>query len=149
MYFYCHAASETDPKHLHYDLSRLVLTGKENITLKDLKEAAPNKDQLVGNPLIFINACESAELSPLFYEGFVPYFLDKGARGVIGTECKVPQYFALEWAEKFFDSFLMGEAVGDIFLKLRRYFFEKHNNILGLMYAVYINADTRLERCII
>ena len=28
---------------------------------------------------------KSAELSPAFYDGFVPYFMSKGARGVVGT----------------------------------------------------------------
>ena len=93
---------------------------------------------------MFINACESAELSPLFYNGFVPYFMAKGARGVIGTECKTPVLFAIEWANAFFDQFLDGAAVGETVLKLRQDFLREHGNPLGLIYAIHCDADTRI-----
>jgi hypothetical protein len=94
---------------------------------------------------VFINACESAELSPSFYDGFVPYFMAKGARGVIGTECRTPALFAATWAERFFDHFLDGAPIGEIFLDLRREFLEKHRNPLGLMYAVHCDGDTLIQ----
>jgi hypothetical protein len=86
-----------------------------------------------GNPLVFINACESAELRPEFYDGFIPYFMAKGARGVVGTECKTPAIFASEWALRFFPRFLDGAPLGDLFLELRREFHTKHGNPLGLL----------------
>jgi hypothetical protein len=92
--------------------------------------------------LVFINACESAELSPLFYDGFAPYFMAKGARGVIGTECKTPALFAAEWAKRFFTHFLAGKSLGQTFLDLRQEFYYKHNNIMGLLYALYCDGDT-------
>jgi len=52
---------------------------------------------------------------------------------------------ALDWAGKFFDAFLAGKPLGQIFLDLRRDYFYAHNNILGLLYAVYCDADTRIE----
>src|SRR3546814_1694866 len=58
------------------------------------------RSKLRVQPLVFINACESAELTPLFYSGFVPYFMNKGARGVIGTECRMPAQFAAQWADE-------------------------------------------------
>jgi hypothetical protein len=112
--------------------------------LGDLAVFAPMETLLKGSPLIFINACESAELSPLFYDGFVPYFMAKGARGVIGTECLTPALFAAEWAERFFDQFLEGKPVGEIFLNLRQTFYKEHNNLLGLLYALYCDGDTQL-----
>src|SRR5690606_3850121 len=93
----------------------------------------------------FINACESAQLSPLVYDGFVPYFMSKGARGVIGTECEVPALFAVEWARRFFDRYMQGDPLGQIFLDLRREFFFQHNNPMGLLYSLYVDADTRVE----
>jgi hypothetical protein len=119
--------------------------GKNDVaTVADLNIDAPTTVQLSGNPLVFINACESAELSPLFYNGFVPYFMAKGARGVIGTECKTPVLFAIEWANAFFDHFLDGAAVGATVLKLRQDFLRNHGNPLGLIYAVHCDADTRI-----
>ena len=69
----------------------------------------------------------------------------KGARGVIGTECEIPAIFAKEWAKRFFDQFLAGEPVGQIFLNLRQEFYKKHNNILGMLYALYCDGDTRID----
>ena len=140
LYFYCHAAS-TGLSNGGPDASCLVLSDA-SITLGDLKLDAPPTTQLRGKPLVFINACDSADLSPAFYDGFVPYFMDKGARGVIGTECKTPALFATEWAQRFFMRFLDGESLGETFLGLRREFLEKHGNPLGLLYAVYCNGDT-------
>lgn len=144
LYLYCHAVAAGltggGP-----DASFLVLSGDEHVTLGDLNLEAPTSVQLAGSPLIFINACESAELSPMFYDGFVPYFMAKGARGVIGTECKTPALFAAEWANDFFDRFLEGGSLGEIFLRMRREYFEQHGNPLGLVYGVHCDSDTRVQ----
>nr|HET7858977.1 CHAT domain-containing protein [Caldimonas sp.] len=144
LYFYCHAESAGLADPGGPDASALVLSDAR-VTLGELALDAPTSTALAGKPLVFINACESAELSPAFYDGFVPYFMAKGARGVIGTQCKTPALFAAEWAERFFDRFLGGEALGDAFLGLRREFLEQHGNPLGLLYAVHCDGDTRIE----
>ncbi len=143
LYFYCHAeaAGLNDPGGP--DKSCLVLSDAK-VTLGDLNLDAPTSTQLRGNPLVFINACESAELSPAFYDGFVPYFMAKGARGVVGTECKTPALFAAQWAKRFFEEFLGGEMLGETFLKLRREFLDVHGNPLGLLYAVHCDGDTQI-----
>mgnify|MGYP001544192083 CR=1 FL=1 len=144
LYFYCHAeaAGLADPGGP--DASSLVLSDA-SITLADLNLDAPTTTPLRGKPLVFINACESAEMSPAFYDGFVPYFMAKGARGVVGTQCKTPALFAAEWAKRFFERFLNGDALGDAFLALRREFLQAHGNPLGLLYAVHCDGDTRIE----
>ncbi len=141
VYFYCHATAggNNDPDH-----AAIIMGRNDAVTVADLNIDAPTTVQLPGNPLVFINACESAELSPLFYNGFVPYFMAKGARGVIGTECKTPVLFAIEWADAFFDRFLDGAAVGETVLELRRDFLRNHGNPLGLIYGVHCDADTRI-----
>jgi len=144
LYFYCHAVSKSLEEGGGPDASTLVLSGKGHLTLEDLNLFAPTKKVLPGAPLVFINACESAELSPLFYDGFVPYFMAKGARGVIGTECETPALFAAEWAKRFFNHFLTGKSLGQAFLDLRREFFYQHNNLMGLLYALYCDGDTQV-----
>ena len=116
MYLYCHAITNApgDPGGIRN--AAFVLTGGERVTLGDLYRESPTAKPLPGNPLVFINACESAELRPEFYDGFIPYFMAKGARGVVGTECKTPAIFASEWALRFFPRFLDGEPLGDLFL---------------------------------
>ncbi len=145
MYLYCHAVTNApdDPGGIRN--AAFLLTGGERVTLGDLYRESPTTKPLPGNPLVFINACESAELRPEFYDGFIPYFMAKGARGVVGTECKTPAVFATEWALRFFPRFLNGESLGDIFLDLRREFHTKHGNPLGLLYSLYCDADTRIQ----
>src|SRR4029078_10680915 len=144
LYFYCHAESAGLADPGGPDASALVLSDAK-VTLGELALDAPTSTPLAGKPLVFINACESAELSPAFYDGFVPYFMAKGARGVIGTQCKTPALFAAEWAERFFDRFLGGEALGDAFLGLRQDFLNQYGNPLGLMYAVHCDGDTQIQ----
>lgn len=139
LYFYCHALSRASGGG-GADWA-FGLSGGDRLPLSRLTLQAPQEDILPGSPLVFINACESAELSPELYDGFVPYFVSKGARGAIGTECKTPALFAEEWARHFFDRFLTGQPIGSIVLDLRREFFEQHHNLLGLLYAVYCDAD--------
>lgn len=140
VYFYCHAtAGPGNP-----DTAAIIMGKNDAATLADLNIDAPATVQFARNPLVFINACESAELSPLFYNGFVPYFMAKGARGVIGTECKTPVLFAIEWANAFFDKFFDGAAVGETVLELRQDFLRRHGNPLGLIYAIHCDADTRI-----
>ncbi len=142
-YLFCHAASRTLDEHGGPDASCFILGG-EPLTLEELNLRGAPRQIMCGTPLVFINACESAELSPLFYDGFVPFFMSKGGRGVIGTKCEIPALFAAEWARRLFDRFLAGEHLGQIFLDLRREFYYKHNNLLGLFYAMYCNGDTRV-----
>ncbi len=144
LYFYCHAVSQPLSGPGGPDAAAIVLSGSGRLTLEDLNVSAPTGKALSGAPLVFINACESAEMSPLFYDGFVPYFMAKGARGVIGTECETPALFAAEWARRFFDRFLAGKPVGETFLELRREFYQRHNNLLGLLYALYCDGDTQI-----
>jgi CHAT domain len=148
LYFYCHAESAGLGDPGGPDASSLVLTDAR-ITLADLNLDAPTTTLLRGKPLVFINACESAEMSPAFYDGFVPYFMAKGARGVVGTQCKTPALFAAEWAHRFFERFLDGADLGETFLELRREFLDKHGNPLGLLYAVHCDGDTRIEPALV
>jgi hypothetical protein len=148
LYFYCHAEAAGLDAPGGPDSSCLVLSDAK-LTLGDLNLDAPTSAQLRGNPLVFINACESAELSPAFYDGFVPYFMAKGARGVVGTECKTPALFAAAWAQRFFEEFLNGGVLGEVFLNLRREFLDVHGNPLGLLYAVHCDGDTQVSPALI
>ena len=148
LYFYCHAEAAGLDAPGGPDSSCLVLSDAK-LTLGDLNIDAPTSTQLRGNPLVFINACESAELSPAFYDGFVPYFMAKGARGVVGTECKTPALFAAAWAQRFFEEFLNGGVLGEVFLNLRREFLDVHGNPLGLLYAVHCDGDTQVSPALI
>lgn len=144
-YFYCHANSMTlaqggaAENRLEFGVGRWIYT------LKDFMMKASNKTRVPNAPLVFLNACQSAQLSPLFYNGFMPYFVSKGARGMIGTECSVPANFAAEFAERFFQEFFKGKSVGAVMLELRQDYLFKKRNVLGLLYALYCDADTQID----
>ena len=140
VYFYCHATS----KGVDGDTGNAAITMEPNgrMTLEDLKRNAGRNITLAGHPLVFINACESADLTPLFYTGFVPYFMGKGARGVIGTQCKTPALLAIKCGELFFDRLLDGRPVGQSMLETRRELLDVYRNPLGLLYAVHCDVDT-------
>jgi hypothetical protein len=145
VYFFCHAVSKSLAEG-GPDESMIGLTNKEMLKLRDLRlldSTDPVPYQTT--PLFIINACQSAELSPLFYDGFMPYLMAKGARGVVGTECDTPAIFAVEWARRFFRSFLEGEELGEVVLALRRQFLEEENNVMGLLYAVHCNGNTHID----
>lgn len=144
VYFFCHAES-IGLKGGGPGSSSLTLSGNSSVDLASLTVRAPARQKLRGSPLVFINACESGKLSPLFYNGFVPYFMSKGARGVIGTECQVPGRFAEAWAKDFFDDFLAGKPLGETVRWLRRNFYLRHGNPLGLLYGLHCSADTQIH----
>ncbi|MCG7594990.1 CHAT domain-containing protein [Mycobacterium sp. PSTR-4-N] len=143
-YFYCHAkTNDADPQQ-----SAIIMGSQIDrstfATLADLTNDAPDDIPLAGRPLIVLNACESADLSPRFYDGFVPYFLSKGARGVIGTECSTPVLFAIRWAENFLDRLLDGAEVGRALRDVRLEFLQHNNNPLGLLYSSHCDVTTQI-----
>ena len=145
LYLYCHAETKSCYDGGGTDASALLLSNGTSVTLGGLiTDTDLHKSELTGAPLVFINACDTGKLSPLYYDGWVPYFMAKGARGIMGTLCPVPALFASEWAMRFFKRFLAGEPIGQAVLSLRREFLERHHNVLGLIYSLYCNADTRV-----
>ncbi|QGF23477.1 CHAT domain-containing protein [Raineyella fluvialis] len=147
VYFYCHAVAQGR----NDDTGRAAITMEPNspLTLDDLNDNAGVSLRLPKQPLVFINACESADLTPLFYTGFVPYFLSRGARGVIGTQSKMPGLFAIRFAEAFFDRLFDGQPIGEAMLATRRDFLDRYRNPLGLLYAVHCDIDTRIDPALV
>jgi hypothetical protein len=112
------------------------------IPLTMLKETVPS--EFSQHPLVFLNMCESAQVLPSLSDGFVPFFLQRGARGVIGTECSMNTIFADDFARAFLTLFFQGESVGRILLTLRRRYL-KEGNPLALAYTLYSDAGLRLD----
>jgi hypothetical protein len=142
IYFYCHAQNGLGRREKYIELTPPDKPDNY-LSLEDLNNYA-KQHNLQKEPLVFINACESARISPLFYDTFVTYFMNKGSRGMIGTVCKVPVIFSSAFAIRFFEKLLNGERIGDIMLQLRREFLEKHNNLMGLNYIALCNSELHL-----
>lgn len=144
MYFYCHAVSAGVNAPNDDEPTHLLFGGQDQLTMQQLQYQAGVGVKLAQTPLVFVNACQSAQMSSVYDDSFVPYFLGKGARGVIGTECSAPAYFAADWANNFFTRFLDGKSIGTVVKELRRKYWNEHGNPLGLIYSVYCDCDTRI-----
>lgn len=152
LYFYTHAESmqtgERRPNEIAGVASSYVTVAEGKVTLKTMRdEVRPGRLRFKNAPLVFLNACQGAELTATQYDGLLPYFLALGARGAIGTEVNTPVYFAAEFAQKFIPSFARGEeALGDLLLRLRREYLKDKRNVMGLVYALYSSGDIRVVR---
>ncbi|HEU5013168.1 MAG TPA: CHAT domain-containing protein [Roseiflexaceae bacterium] len=147
LYFYCHAESVLPSEAGGVDDSRVILSDGP-ATLEDLNiYAGTDGAPLKHAPLVFLNACQSAELSPYLYDGLVPYMIAKGARGVLGTEVDTPALFAAEFAQAFLQRFVAGnQPLGELLLDLRREYLTEKNNVMGLVYALYSSGDVVVTR---
>jgi CHAT domain-containing protein len=93
-------------------------------------------------PLVFINACHPAELDPQALFNYVDAFVVAGnAAGVIGTEVKVHQDLAMQFAQRFFDELLSADGTVALALRRSRLAFLARGNLFGLNYTPYCWAD--------
>jgi hypothetical protein len=147
IYFYCHAVSNLPGEKDGVSGSKIVLSDGA-ATLNDLNDFAPlDKPPLKSAPLVFLNCCQSAELSPYLYDGLVPYLITRGARGVIGTEVDTPALFAAEFAKEFITRFVAGgPKLGELLLDMRREYLLNKNNVMGLVYALHSSGEIYVNR---
>lgn len=101
-------------------------------------------ESLKSAPLVILNMCESAQVTPSLSDSFIHFFLDRGAKGVIGTECPMTVEFAHPFAERFLTEIFTNEQVGIVLLNVRRRFLALKNP-LGLAYNLYGSATVRFE----
>ncbi|GAB4110548.1 MAG: hypothetical protein OHK0050_06060 [Roseiflexaceae bacterium] len=145
IYINCHAISNMPNEGGGVTRSRIQLSDGE-IDLDDLVIDAPDAGKLKNGPIVFLNACQSAELSPYLYAGLVPEMIRIGARGVIGTEVDTPSQFAADFAKQFITRFSRGNTpIGDLLLALRQEYLTKHNNVMGLVYALYSSGEVMVS----
>ena len=99
---------------------------------------------LLEHPIVVLNACESGQVLPTRSMSFVHFFLDRGARAVVGTACAMRTGFGARFAEQLLKRVLLGEELGAAMVDLRRRFLEQRNP-LGLAYTIYGRASTRFD----
>jgi hypothetical protein len=150
LYCYCHGKQVSGVKQVGLlpSESALLFSGYQELRLADLRRLPAAA--LQGRPLVFLNACEGATQDAFYYEGFMPFFLEElGARGFIGTEVIAPQLLAHDFALRFLEAFASGHPVGEILWHLRRYYLDKHHNILAFNYSLYCLSEVRLAQPIV
>jgi hypothetical protein len=149
MYFYCHAATQGDAR-TRFQESRLILTEEaQALKLDELITATFGLPPLAQAPLVFLNACGSAEIDAQFYDSFVQFMRDRGARTVIGTLNNTSTVVGAVFAMSFFEQFLQGgpqNSAAQLLFDLRRQFLDAYRNPVGLSYALFYNGDTYVAR---
>jgi hypothetical protein len=99
-------------------------------------------DDFSSRPLVFLNMCESAQVTPTLSDSFIHFFLNRGAACVVGTECPMTVEFAHPFAGRCLSNILAGASVGAALLEARRHFFG-HRNPLGLAYTAFGSLSAR------
>lgn len=103
-----------------------------------LQEKVP---RIAGSPIVQLSMCQSAQVSASG-KSFVTFFLQRGARSVVGTEGPNPWSLAVKMDTAIIRSLCMGESLGTAVWNARQSFLKE--DILALIYAVYGDADARL-----
>ena len=147
VYFYCHGKRELRPGGAA-PIPYLEIGDKEQIKPADIttwyfaeSTAAHHWET---TPLVFINGCHTAELSPELLVNFVDVFSSAKAGGVIGTEISVDQPIASEAAERFLFHFGNQQPVGEALRRVRLGFLKK-GNLMGLAYTAYCSSDLHIS----
>jgi hypothetical protein len=156
VYFYCHGErpginTPGVPSAIRREQTYLGIDGNQMLTPSDIVgwvlQWRRDEDRRVWDrvrPLVFINACHSAEINPDTLVSYLDAFVGTAnAAGLIGTEVRVDQDLAMDVAEQFFRSLFRGATV-DGALHAVRLDFLAAGNLLGLVYTPYCMADLRL-----
>jgi hypothetical protein len=138
IHFACHAHYE----HESPDTSYILLSENFPVTLMEMDVHGMTT---CNHPLVVMNACETGNLNPLYTSYFAAALLKYGARGVVATEGTIPDTFAADFAQQLYSYLLAGNRLGTSLLAARRYFLEKDNNPLGLLYSMYAPPSIRLS----
>lgn len=148
VYFFCHASAaktiddryflstESSDKGTWLDLDA---DKSLHIDINWLRKA--REERLAGQPLIFLNACSTAEGDREFQSPFLTQFVrEYDARGLIGSDWKIPTVFADAFARRFLRRFLGGASLGQALIETSDEFMAA-GNPFPLIYAIYGRTD--------
>lgn len=121
--------------------SYLLVSDDFPITIEDFRV---HEFELKYKPLVILNACLTGTMNPLCTSNWAAVFWERGARGVLATEFRVPDWFAAVFIEELYKHLLSGETIGKALLASRRHFWTKEGNPLGLAYALYSSPSIKI-----
>ncbi len=148
VYFLCHGEYDTNKKEPYLSIGLRDGNDLHRIypnTLHDWADAADLTAWGTQRPLIFINGCHTANLTPGEVLNFVTAFGFAGASGVIGTEVSVLANVAIEMAELLFGKIAADMPVGQAMYQTRWELANK-GNLLGLAYTLFCLANLHVAR---
>ena len=138
LYFYTHGGFDNNV--------RSYLTIGDNEKFSELDLDAWSVKLQGRNPLVVLNACDSAAYTPERFENLIHEFYVHGAAGVVGTQCEVREILASEMAVSFFKKFLSEQSAGHSLFAARRELLFKHDDPRGLAYSLFASADVTLSQ---
>jgi hypothetical protein len=128
------ASFEVDRSWIELTYGRVYLESLYEYIEQPLREKA----------VVFLNMCESAQVTPSLTDSFIHFFLNRGAAAVIGTECPMTLEFAHPFARWCLESLMAGRTIGAAVLSARRMALQ-FRNPLGLAYTQFGSAMLRFE----
>lgn len=138
LHFACHAY-EQDPLERSY----LFITKDFAISMIDL---VVGQYELKHNPFVILNACLTSIINPLYTSSWAEKLWEYGARGVLATDFRVPDWFAASFSETLYQRLLSGSPIGEALFSIRHQFWEEKHNLLGLAYALYSSPSIRIVK---
>lgn len=137
LYIYCQSGGPvTDP---------ILRFGPPNHPF-DLTRSDMGFNQIPGQPLVFANACSTTTADPYLASMLEEAFFNRGCRGYVGTETKVPITLASRFASIFFRYFyrqIVPEPIsaGESLAQARLFLWTNYRNIGGLFYSFVNNYE--------
>jgi hypothetical protein len=140
IYFYAHGGRD-DQRGVYLRLGCDSTT--DYITLTDFRGLGLSRGVLTSRPLVFLNACESADYTPDAYGSFIARFHAAGACGLVGAECSIWEQTARAVAGSFFRQLFDGIPAGEALWRTSLHLLADYNPI-GLAYTLFASSLTRL-----
>ena len=144
LYFYCHASVGDGAQ----PVLRFGNTSKREDTL--LRTELSSRS-LPDGPLVFANACTTAQADPHMTSELEQKFFGRGVRAFIGTETKVPIRLASKFAWLYFqflyrraDPQFQPMSAGEALTQARMFLWTQHRNVGGLFYSMTNQYDLYL-----
>ena len=154
LYFFCHASVPTRVGSGGYPTAvadpwedALIGLGAEHdrsasVSLQDLRDWHRRRPR---RPLVFFNACGSAQADPLYGNPFVEHFVrDWECRALVGTDWTVPTAFADVFSRKVVAKLRQGEALIDALRSVSMEAFAA-DNPYPLIYGLYGEPEVRFS----
>jgi CHAT domain-containing protein len=141
LYFYTHGGIQAGSPYLK------ISTGvqEDSIEYTDLNAWRVNLSR--SQPLVVLNACESADYTPERFENLIRFFTERGAAGVLGTQCMVQEQLANAFILRFFEAFWRCVPAGQAVFDARQALLcAEQPDPRGLIYSLFAPADVSLAQ---
>jgi hypothetical protein len=150
VYFYCHGRiavlADTSLEAPYLEIGSREILGAGDLGAWAAAGEWNRQNWVEAPPLVFINGCRTAALSPEDVVSFAEAFSGMDAAGVVGTEIPVAQPVASEIARRFYAYFTGTQPlpVGAALQRARLDLLAK-GNVSGLAYTPFCSMDLELE----